>query len=314
MPHPENHEGLAPAPAVPSPEGTKGQQPRTPSGSAGIGVPVSIWPHAPVTGSGPGPGCVSCAGAASGPDAAQVITAFSRPGELVVIPAARDGVLAAAGRRVLGLAPGPRSRQRVLACLDGVDPQLRQLAVVRRGGPALFLEAGNPEAGQAALAITGGGGPAPPRACPSGRPGGGEPAAGLGALYAACQRARRPGGVLAVITASTPCPGGLHDDPGEAITRARDAGLIYAQHIVARHAPVCGSQLAPGPEDTARPGQAPGLAAVHVRIHSDLLVFTKPGFPGSSRELKGHQRELKGPACRFSHDDPGVAGELGAAA
>jgi len=284
MPHLENHAGLAPAPAVPSPEGSTGQQPRTASGNPGIGVPVSIWPHAPVPDSGPGPGCVSCAGGASGPDAAQVITAFSRPGELVVIPAARNGVLvaaaAAAGRRVLGLTPGPRSRQRVLTCLDGVDPLLRHLAVVRRGGPALLLEAGHPEAGQAALAIAGGGGPAPPRACPAaGSPGGGEPAAGPGVMYAACQRALRPGGVLAVITASTPCPGGLRDDPGEAITQARAAGLIYAQHIVALHAPIAGSQLAPGPGDTARPDQAAGLAAVHVRIHSDLFVFIKPGKP-----------------------------------
>jgi hypothetical protein len=282
MPHLENHAGLAPAPAVPSPEGTTGQQPGTASGSPGIGVPVSIWPHAPVPGSGPGPGCVSCAGGASGPDAAQVITAFSRPGELVVIPGARDGVLvaaaAAAGRRVLGLAPGPRSRERVLACLGGVDPLRRQLAMVRRGGPALLLQAGHPSAGQAALAIAGGGAPAPPRACPAaGSPGDGEPAAGPGVLYAACQRVLRPGGVLAVITASTPCPGGLRDDPGEAITQARAAGLIYAQHIVALHAPICGSQLTPRPDDTARPDQAAGLPAVHIRIHTDLLVFTKPG-------------------------------------
>ena len=280
MPHLENHAGQAPAPAVPSTEGTAGQQPRTAPGSPGIGVPVSIWPHAPAP--GPGPGCISCAGGASGPDAAQVITAFSRPGELVVIPAAADGVLvaaaAAAGRRVLGLAPGPRSRERVLTCLAGVDPLLRPLAMIRHSGPALLLEAGNPWAGQAALAITGSGGPAPPRACPAARsPGGGEPAAGPGALYAACQRVLRPGGVLAVITASTPCPGGLRDDPGEAITQARAAGLIYAQHIVALHAPITGSQLAPGPGDTTRPDQAPGLAAVHIRIHSDLLVFTKPG-------------------------------------
>jgi hypothetical protein len=262
-------------------------------------VSVSIWPHAPVPGSSPGPGCFSCAGGSSGPDAAQVVTAFSRPGELVVIPAARDGVLvaaaAAAGRRVLGLAPGLRSRERVLACLGGVDPQLRQLAVVRRGGPALLLEAGHPEAGQAALAITGGGGPAPPRACPAADSPGSEPAAGPGVLYAACQRVLRPGGVLAVITASTLCPGGLRDDPGKAITQARAAGLIYAQHIVALHAPICGSQLAPDPDDTARPDQAPGLAAVHVRIHSDLLVFTKPGTPASSAGLKGFQPEPEGP-------------------
>jgi hypothetical protein len=88
--------------------------------------------------------------------------------------------------------------------------------------------------------------------------------------------------VLAVITASTPSPGGLRDDPGQVISRARAAGLVYAQHIVALHAAIVDSQIIPRPEDTrpedtARPDQAAGPAAVHVRIHSDLLVFTKPG-------------------------------------
>jgi len=277
MPHPASHAGPVPAPAVPCPAGTGDQQSGTAVGGPGIGVPVSIWPHAPVpgSGSGPGPGCASCAGRASGPDAAQIITAFSRPGELVVIPGARDGVLlaaaAAAGRRVLGLARGPRSCQRVLACLGGLDPRLRLLAEVRPGGPDLLLEAGNPEAGQAALAITGGGEPAPPRACPD------ERAAGPGVLYAACQRVLRPGGVLAVITASTPGAGGLRDDPGEVITRARAAGLVYAQHIVALHAPISGSQITPAPGGAARPGEVAGLAAVHARAHSDFLVFTQPG-------------------------------------
>jgi hypothetical protein len=87
----------------------------------------------------------------------------------------------------------------------------------------------------------------------------------------------RPGGVLAVITASTLGPGGLRDDPGEAITRARAAGLVYAQHIVALHAAITGGQLTPGPPDAARPDEATGPPAVHARIHSDLLVFTKPG-------------------------------------
>jgi hypothetical protein len=87
----------------------------------------------------------------------------------------------------------------------------------------------------------------------------------------------RPGGVLAVLTASTPCPGGLRDDPGEAITQARAAGLIYAQHIVAVHAAITGGQLAPGPPGAARPDEAAGPPAVHARVHSDLLVFTKPG-------------------------------------
>jgi hypothetical protein len=283
---------------VPAPAGlclaaTGVQQSVTAVSGPGLGVPVSIWPHVPVPGSdpgpGPGPGCALCgwcAGRARGPDAAQIITAFSRPGELVVTLDARDGVLvaaaAAAGRRVLGLAPGPRSGQLTLAGLAGLDPRLRPLAEVRPGGPALLLAAGNPEAGQAALAIIGGGEPAP-----------GEPAADPGVLYAACQRVLRPGGVLAVITASTPGPGGLRDDPGEVISRARAAGLVYAQHIVALHVPVTGSQIAPapGPGGAARPGEVAGPAAVHARVHSDFLVFTQPGFPGSSRELRGPQRE-----------------------
>ena len=173
---------------------------------------------------------------------------------------------AAAGRRVLCLAPGPRSRERVLACLGGVDPQLRQLAEVRSGGPALLLEAGRPEAGQAALAITGGGDARNRRACC--RP---------GVLYAACQRVLRPGGVLAVITASTPGPGGLRDDPGEVITPGprRRAGLRPAHRRPAR--PHHRQPDHPRPRDAARPGEVAGLAAVHARVHSDFLVFTQPG-------------------------------------
>jgi len=224
---------------------------------------------------GRGARCAPRARAGSAARTPRSITAFSRPGELVVIPGARDGVLlaaaAAAGRRVLGLAPGPRSRQRVLACLGGVDARLRSLAEVRPGGPALLLEAGNPEAGQAALAITGGAEPSP--SCP------GEPAADPGVLFAACQRVLRPGGVLAVITASTPGPGGLRDDTGEVISRARAAGLIYAQHIVALHGPITCGQIAPAP--AARPAEGAGPGAVHARAHSDFLIFTQPG--GASR-------------------------------
>ena len=71
-----------------------------------------------------------------------------------------------------------------------LDPARRPLAQAQAGGPALLLQAGCPEAGQAALVITGRGGP------------------GSSVLYAACERVLRPGGVLAVITASTPRPAG----------------------------------------------------------------------------------------------------------
>ena len=214
-------------------------------------MPVSVWP-AP----GPVPG--------PGPEAAHVITAFSRPGELVVIPAAGTGALlsaaAAAGRRVLGLFSSLAACHAASARLDrDLGPAARPLAQARAGGPALLLEAGWPEAGRAALAITGRDGP------------------GTSVLYAACERVLRPGGVLAVITASTPHPGGLRDDPAEVIAAARAAGLVYAQHIVALHATITGGHLTTGPPEAARPDEAAGPPAVHARIHSDLHVFTKPG-------------------------------------
>ena len=256
MSHPASHAGQLPAPpAVPCPAGTGEQQSGTAASGPGIGEPLSVWPATPAPGPAPG----------SGPEAAHVITAFSQRGELVVIPAAGAGALlpaaAAAGRRVLGLFPSPAACHAAGSRLDhDLGPAARPLAQVRAGGPDLLLEAGCPEAGQAALAITGRGGPG----------------AG-GVLYAACERVLRPGGVLAVITASTPRPGGLRDDPGEVIAAARAAGLIYAQHIVALHAAITGGQLTPGPWDAARPDEAAGHPAVHARIHSDLLVFTKPG-------------------------------------
>jgi hypothetical protein len=138
--------GPVPGPPVLSgPVGTGDQQPGTAAG-AGIDVPVSVWP-AP----GPAPG--------PGPEAAYVITAFSRPGELVVIPAGIGAFLtaaAAAGRRVLGLFPSPAVCQAASARLDrDLDPAMRALAQARVGGPVLLLEADCAEAGRAALAITG---------------------------------------------------------------------------------------------------------------------------------------------------------------
>ena len=251
MSHPAAHAGPVPAPPVSScPAGTGDQQPGTAAGP-GIGVPVSVWPSP-----GPVPG--------PGPEAAYVITAFSRPGELVVIPAGTGALLtaaAAAGRQVLGLFPGPAACHAASARLDrDLDPAARPLAQARAGGPALLLEAGCPEAGRAALAITGRDGP------------------GTGVLYTACERVLRPGGVLAVLTASTHRPAGLRDDPGEVIAAARAAGLIYAQHIVALHAAITDGQLLPRPQD-ASPDETAGPPAVCARVHSDLLVFTKPGTP-----------------------------------
>jgi len=170
-----------------------------------------------------------------------VIAAFSRPGDLVAIPGAGCAALAAAaartGRRVLGIAAGP-----------GGQP----------GGA-------RSAAGQAALAVT---------VFSGGLPASGT-AAGETVLYAACQRALRPGGVLAVI-AARPAPGQI-PDLSHAVACARAAGFVYAQHIVLLHAAVDGGQLRPFPGQHA--ASCPREDPPGARIHADLLVLTKPGGP-----------------------------------
>ena len=166
-----------------------------------------------------------------------VIAAFSRPGDLVAVPGAGCAVLAAAadrtGRRVLGILASP-----------GDQP----------GGA-------NCAAGQAALAVT---------VFSGGQSAGGTP--GETALYAACQRVLRPGGVLAVIAG--PAPGEI-PDLSHAVACARAAGLVYAQHIVLLHAALDGGQLRPFPGQHAAPSPSEGPPGT--RIHADLLVLTKPG-------------------------------------
>jgi len=91
--------------------------------------------------------------------------------------------------------------------------------------------------------------------------------------YAACRRALRPGGVLAVLT-RTPEPD-LSPGLGGAVTRARSAGLLYSQHIILIHAGISGSQLVP----FSPPGPAPAASGPQTcaRIHTDLLIFTNSG-------------------------------------
>jgi hypothetical protein len=86
----------------------------------------------------------------------------------------------------------------------------------------------------------------------------------------------RPGGVLAVITASgavTP-DGQFADLTGQAVASARAAGLVYAQHIVLVHAVIRESQLTPDPASGAASGLPGGC-----QVHSDLLIFTQFGGP-----------------------------------
>ena len=201
------------------------------------GLPLSIWPSVP------GPECpaprpdhLPCPGAGAVP----VIAAFSRPGDLVAVPGAGCAALAAAAART-----GRR-------ILDIEDP----------GGQAGGASC---PPGQAALAVT---------VCSAALPAGGAAACPT-ALYAACQRVLRPGGILAII-AGRPAPGQI-PDLSHPVASARAAGLVYAQHIVLLHAAVDAAQLRPfpGQHATACPREDPP----GTRIHADLLVLTKPGGP-----------------------------------
>lgn len=231
-----------------------------PAAAGRTGLPLSVWPAIPGPGSlAPGrdsPPCPGCPGLLAWP----VISAFSRPGDLVAVtPGADCAILVIAavstGRRVLQITarqsgPGEPS-QRSPACQIGPSPGMLP------GGAS----AG---AGRAALAVTVAGPPA------------GGPQAGEAAPYTDCQQALRPGGILAVI-AGRPAPGQV-PDLSLAVARARAAGLIYAQHIILIHARIDGGHLRPLPGlRLAAPSPPGGPPAAG--IHSDLLILTKPGSP-----------------------------------
>ena len=214
--------------------------PLTPGpGTPGLGVPLSVWAASPAT------------------EAARAVAEFSRPGDLVVVLDAGTGAVlasaaaAGAGRRVLGLVPGVAACHIAGLRLDlALSPAARPLTQVRPGGPGVLLDPASPHAGQAALAIAA------------------VPRDGPGEVYAASERALRPGGVLVVLTAPAPAPGA---DSTAAIAAGRAAGLVYAQHVIALRVPLADGQL------IAPPGTAPPPGAVCARVHADVLVLTKPG-------------------------------------
>ena len=121
------------------------------------GLPLSVWPGVPEPGyPAPDPDLPPCPGAGALP----VIAAFSRPGDLVAVPGTGCAALAAAAART-------GRRERGIAASSGDQPDGVSCA-----------------AGQAALAVT----------VFSGGLQAGAAAGCETALYAACQRALRPGG------------------------------------------------------------------------------------------------------------------------
>jgi hypothetical protein len=91
-------------------------------------------------------------------------------------------------------------------------------------------------------------------------------------------RRLRHGGVLAVVIAN-PHRDGVPVEVGPLVSAAHAARLSYLQHIVAVHAHVDGDHIT-----SPDPGRAAAVTtdvvaqlgeAAHVRVHTDLLVFTQ---------------------------------------
>ena len=233
-------------PSRPAPPGA-GPQPARPACTR-TGVPLSVWPAIPPP--GPCPASlppVPCPQRWSATAAAAAVTALSRPGDLVVVPDPGAGVFAAAATAVGRRAHGP--------------------AV-----PVALLAVSCPDAGQAALAVvTACGSPG----CAPAADRTGAAAASPDVIYAACHRVLAPGGLLAVITNAACHPG----HAGDVTAAARAAGLVYTQHIIAVHAAISGGRFHVPVTASARPpgGRHPG--GPHRPIHSDILLYRRPGGP-----------------------------------
>ncbi|MFC5833988.1 hypothetical protein [Nonomuraea insulae] len=97
----------------------------------------------------------------------------------------------------------------------------------------------------------------------------------------------KPGGHLAVVT-GLHREGGVVDPVPEIIARARDAGLVYLQHIIALRHPARGECIDPDLSRRALAAieelpECAGLPAT-ARTHSDVLLFTRPSRPSSPPE------------------------------
>jgi len=141
--------------------------------------------------------------------------------------------------------------------------------------------------------------------------------AGFTRILAGCRMVLRPGGLVVVTARPWRHRGELIDLPSAVLAAGAEAGLIPAARCVALLAGLRGGRLIPRPSffqlDNTRKARRRG-EPWHLIVHEDVLIFRNPPFPGGSRELRGPQDELNGPARRSSHSGRGVGGEPGVAA
>jgi hypothetical protein len=125
----------------------------------------------------------------------------------------------------------------------------------------------------------------------------------------ACARLLRLGGILAVITHSDWSGGRLVDPTGAIVAAAQNADLLYLQHIVALHTPICDGHITP-PVRGLRPrrtGRAAAAAPVaHDRAHSDVLVFAQPHDHHGGPDPEPHGDRHREPGTGPDGDRPSV--------
>jgi hypothetical protein len=96
----------------------------------------------------------------------------------------------------------------------------------------------------------------------------------------------RDGGHLAIVTGLHHEDNRVYDPVPQLIRQARQAGLAYLQHIVALYAVVRHGQITPPRLATATATRraAAGGAPVSVRVHSDVLLFTRSAIAASGKD------------------------------
>jgi hypothetical protein len=212
-------------------------EPRYWPGVSAIAVPVSVWPAIPAPARCP-----------------------ASPG---CVPCPRRYASTAARAVISAL-----SRSGDLVAVPGPEDEVFLAAAASAGRRA----AGPGCAGAAALAVVSAC-PVPGCRLPGTAAGDTGPDRDPGQPWAACQRALGPGGLLAVITAAVRHPGWA----GQLIAHARAVGLVYAQHVIALHAPLHGDRLLSPPPPQPCASAASPAETRHLPVHTDLLLFVQPG-------------------------------------
>jgi DNA modification methylase len=275
-------------------------------------VPLAVWPIAQVSAQYQRagrylPDCTAHPGKMLPALAARIIAEYSTPGQLVVDPMCGIGTTlveaAALGRRAIGVELEVRWAQLAMANLEHVLTREQCLTVEVRAGDAqqlpwvvrdavgtVDLIVVSPPYGCDAGSVDKPAWKAGGRLCPPeslnystdranvGHARGEDYATAMASIYAGCHLLLRPGGLMVTVTKNTRRHGRTFDLAGTTVDLARTAGFTYLQHVIALHAAVRDSGLAPRPSfwqlTQHRHATRRGDPA-HVVVHEDASLFAK---------------------------------------